>query len=73
MHGSSHLHFSIPLQILQGLIYLSAGVLLFLKNTGKDLIPFIPESVLIFICIIGSIIGGFYLIGAKLFRPRIIF
>jgi hypothetical protein len=67
--GSSHFH--LPSQFLMGLIFLVFGTLLLLKKIGKDFIPFIPEVVFIYICAIGSIIGGFYLIVTQIWRPRI--
>ncbi len=67
--GSTHFH--IPAQFFLGVLFLAFGTLLLLKKLGKDFVPFIPEEVFLYICAIGSVVGGFYLIMSKLFRPII--
>ncbi|AJF61889.1 hypothetical protein QT06_C0001G1062 [archaeon GW2011_AR15] len=64
-------HFELPAQFILGFLFLATGALLLLKKLGNDLIPFIPESVLIYICAGGSVLGGIYLIFHKLYRPRL--
>lgn len=71
MHSNS-LHLTIPFQLLQGIIYFLSALLLILKKMEKDLIPFIPENVLSYICIIGSLVGGFYLIANRFHRAKIL-
>jgi hypothetical protein len=70
-HGSNTMHVHLPAQGLMGVLFLGFGLLLILKKFGQDYLPFIPEEVIIWICAIGSLIGGFYLILTKIFRPRI--
>jgi hypothetical protein len=64
-------HFHLPQQFLLGLFFLAFGVLFILKLIGKDYVPFIPKEVFVWICAVGSIIGGFYLIVTQIWRPRI--
>ena len=70
-HGTRTSHVRLPFQFLLGLLFLTAGALLILKYFGRDYLPFLPESVLVVICALGSVLGGFYLILARLWRPRI--
>jgi hypothetical protein len=64
-------HFRLPQQFLLGLLFLAFGILLILKLIGKDYVPFIPKEVFVWICAVGSVVGGFYLIVTQLIRPRI--
>ncbi|MBN2367698.1 hypothetical protein JXC34_01670 [Candidatus Woesearchaeota archaeon] len=68
MH-SSHIH--LPMQMLLGIIFLVTGSLLLLKKIGQDYIPFLPEEPLVWVVAVGSVLGGFYLILTKLWRPRL--
>lgn len=70
-HGARTSHVRLPFQFLLGILFLTAGALLILKYFGKDYLPFMPESVLVSICALGSVLGGFYLVLARLWRPRI--
>jgi len=65
------LHFHIPAQLLLGLFFLLSGTVLLLKELGRDYAPFIPQRMLLIVVTVGSIIGGFYLIVMKIWRPRI--
>jgi hypothetical protein len=67
--GSSHFH--LPGQFFLGILFMTFGALLLLKKIGKDFIPFIPQEVFLYICAFGSLIGGFYLVVTKIFRPII--
>lgn len=69
--GARTSHVRLPFQFLLGILFLTAGVLLILKYFGRDYLPFLPESVLVGICALGSVLGGFYLILARIWRPRI--
>jgi hypothetical protein len=65
-------HFHLPQQFLLGLFFLAFGILFILNLIGKNYLPFkIPQEVFGWICAVGSIIGGFYLIVTQLWRPRI--
>ena len=70
-HGASTSHVRLPFQFLLGIIFLAAGALLILKYFGKDYLPFMPEPLLVVICALGSVLGGFYLILVRIWRPRI--
>ena len=67
-HGG---HFTYPMQMLLGLLFLGAGSLLLLKKFGLDYISFLAEEIFVYICAVGSVLGGLYLIWHKLWRPRI--
>ncbi|MEM3374739.1 MAG: hypothetical protein QXE31_06020 [Candidatus Woesearchaeota archaeon] len=71
MHNSN-LHFTLPFQLIQGVIYFLSALLLIFKKIGKNYVPFIPENILIYICIIGALIGGFYMILSRFHRAKII-
>ncbi len=64
-------HFHLPQQFLMGLFSLAFGVLFILKLIGKDYVPFIPKEVFTWVCAVGSVVGGFYLLMTQLVRPRI--
>lgn len=63
--------FHFPSQMLLGCLFIVFGVLLLLKKIGKDYLPFLPEDILVYGCIAGTIIGGLHMIWAKIWRPRI--
>ena len=68
-HGSHGFH--LPSQFFLGLIFFLTGGLLLLKKIGLNYLPYIPESVLVYICALGSFLGGMYLVVHKIWRPRI--
>jgi drug/metabolite transporter (DMT)-like permease len=71
MHDS---HFELPGQLLLGLLFLACGVLLILKKYfNKDYLPMIPEQIVITVCIVGSTLGGLYLVISKLWKPSFYF
>jgi hypothetical protein len=72
-HGMmrSRSHFELPFQLLMGVFFFTVGLLLLLKMIGRDYAPFIPQEVLIPLTAVGCLIGGFYLIIIKFWRPRI--
>jgi len=69
--GARTSHFHLPAQFLLGLIFLAGGALLLLKKIGRNYLPFLPETALIYICAIGSLLGGFHLVITKIWKPRI--
>ncbi len=69
--GATTSHVRLPFQFLLGILFLTAGALLILKYFGKDYLPFMPEPVLVSICALGSVLGGFYLVLTMIWRPRI--
>ena len=68
--GATTSHFHLPAQFLLGLIFLASGALLLLKKIGRDYLPFLPETVLIYICAIGSVLGGIHMVISKIWKPR---
>ncbi len=70
-HGSGSSHFHLPMQFILGLLFLATGILFFLKQIGQNFLPFLPEQIFTYIMAIGSVLGGFYLIVHKIWRPRI--
>jgi hypothetical protein len=61
----------IPGQLLLGILFMVFGALFLLKKIGRDYVPFIPEDVFIYVCAVGSMLGGFYMIIKRLFGHRI--
>ena len=66
-------HFHLPFQLVLGIVFFLSGGILLAKALGFDFAPFIPESIVLYICALGSFLGGFYLIVTKLFAPRVHF
>ena len=58
------------MQVVLGIFFFASGLLMVMKYAGRDLAPFIPEAVLLRVVAAGSLVGGFYLIVSKLFKPR---
>jgi len=71
VHGMPH--FYLPFQFLLGLVFTLTGILLLFKDVRTNYVPFIPESLLYYISAIGSLVGGFYLLITKVWRPRVYF
>ena len=75
-HTASHRgprtsHASFPAQLLLGLLFMAAGLMLLAKKIGADFVPYVPEILLVYVCAIGGIVGGLYLIIHKIYRPRL--
>ena len=72
--GRSHFggHFTLPSQFLLGLVFFFVGGLLISRKMGFEYLMFIPEQLLVFVCAVGSFLGGFYLVVVRVWRPRII-
>lgn len=67
--GASTSHVRLPFQFLLGLLFLAAGGLLIAGYFYP--IEYIPKDFLVVICALGSVLGGFYFILARIWRPRI--
>ncbi len=63
--------FQFPAQLILGIIFSFSGSLFLLKQVGKDYLPFIPDKILVYICAIGSLLGGIHLIISKIWKPRV--
>ncbi|MBN2422791.1 hypothetical protein JXB41_06180 [Candidatus Woesearchaeota archaeon] len=61
----------LPIKLILGILFSISGLLLFIQLIGKSIGFNVPSIILEYICAVGSVLGGLYMLWRTIWRPRI--